>query len=417
MTRVFFSDLETHSPSGRFTLTARSPHNGAILRRGGRKASWWWGRRTAFQNEFRFQLLEHIPGSAEPRLVWERWQKWNESSPHQLFVSDTGWSILRTHGPQLIAVSPSGRDVLRVDILGPREGKVGRNAWQADHATYTTAGLFWSKHAWPYFFRDAETDFFIWRTHRGQRLVLDLTHAAIRPEADVRAREWDAAEQRDASALLAMLTEQLQEVQALLSKSSTAPQKEVPSELRKHLDRVVGAVVLVGAHRIHACLPLLQQWESVEDWSSVSRSSVFREASLEEQAFRPIVQQSLRRLGVQPRGFAAYSFLDAKHERYAIPECLPDRRERAATLEKTMSAWEVLQRVGAPDLIHHGTELSDDVERAFEHWEYDFQADGQWTTLQLRWELNSRPPFIAELQERPSSWLQSNAREQALLER
>ena len=117
MTAIFFPDCEATSNSGRFRIEARSPHNGTILRRNGTKP------KDAFefkyrqhQTEFRYRLLDDQ--LSDVGIAWERFQTGKEDSPHELVVSDDGWTIIRTHGfkPELIAVGLNGRDVLRVGL-------------------------------------------------------------------------------------------------------------------------------------------------------------------------------------------------------------------------------------------------------------------------------------------------------------
>src|SRR4051812_14499864 len=108
MTAIFYSDCEATSDGGRFTLEARSPHNGTIRHRDGRKPSEkeFGFKYREHQSEFRYRLLDHAPhrslgrlvGVTGPRVVWERWQPKREDSPHELIVSDDGWAVIRTHG-------------------------------------------------------------------------------------------------------------------------------------------------------------------------------------------------------------------------------------------------------------------------------------------------------------------------------
>src|SRR4051794_3919560 len=132
MTAIFYPDCEATSPNGKFRLEARSPHNGMINHQDGRTPSEdeYAFKYRDYQRDFRYQLVDTTSTSLASQLfgkkgghvVWERWQERREDSPHELIVSDEGWSILRTHGfnPELIAVSPEGRDVVRVRIRGPK---------------------------------------------------------------------------------------------------------------------------------------------------------------------------------------------------------------------------------------------------------------------------------------------------------
>ncbi|HYT89620.1 MAG TPA: hypothetical protein VEL76_13015, partial [Gemmataceae bacterium] len=130
MTAIFYPDCQATSPTGKFTLEARSPHNGTIKHRDGRPPSEdeFGFTYRQHQSEFRYRLVENPPRPFLARLfrkqggpvVWERWQSREEDSPHELVVSDDGWSVIRTHGfrPEVIAVAPTGVDVVRVRISG-----------------------------------------------------------------------------------------------------------------------------------------------------------------------------------------------------------------------------------------------------------------------------------------------------------
>ncbi|AFE03792.1 hypothetical protein COCOR_00936 [Corallococcus coralloides DSM 2259] len=390
-------------------LTARSPDNATVSHQSGLPPEMPFGR-PVFQKSFHYQLLEHVPGSVEPRVVWERWQKDGELSPHEVLVSDGGWSVIRTHGfdPEVIAVSPSGQDVLRVCIPGlKKEAEGDCLIWRPLHLMWTTAGTFWSGASWPYFLHDGGTDFFVWRTYWGQRLVLDLTHAALIPEQEAPVHVMDATEQREVSVLLSELTEHLNEVQAFFA----GPDSSHP--IRPKALRAIAAIHLVGVHRIQACLPLLQEWESADLPISTMSSTAFPGATIETQFFRPITQHSMRLLGTEPRGFAPYRFLGA---RCTVPESVPDRRERALALKQNMRARDVLLQMGNPDFVIKQSRDVDGDTLWTETWEYDFLVEGQWKTLQLVWEQRRSRSRITHMEEIPAPWLQSDARVREFLQ-
>ncbi|WP_120544667.1 hypothetical protein [Corallococcus terminator] len=426
---IAYADRVATSPEGRFTLTAHSSDDGTAPQPPGPPVSTegFAFKGHELQNGFRYRLMEHSPGSPEARVVWERWQVGRENSPHELHVSDDGWSVLRTHGfnPEVIAVAPSGRDAVRVRIHGPERTPVqceapvaGSHDWLALRMVGSTGGMFWTSNAWPYFFRDGGTDFFVWRTHWGQRLVLDLTHATLVPEdaADAaRVHAMDAAEERGVSALLSELAERWEEVRALVAENGTSAGPETLDPLRDKLERVVAALHLVGVHRIQACLPFLQQWETVDALLYTTSSIAGRGASLEVQTFRPIAQHSQRLLGVSPLGFAAYRFLDFDEARRQVPGHLTDRRERLMALKRKMSARQVLEQVGAPDHLSRQSLSAEDGTRWTEHWDYDSQVEDRWVTFRIIWEARGSRARIVTLEEVAAPWLQSDARVRELL--
>ncbi len=64
MTAVAYSDLITRSPDNRYTLAARSPHNGTIAHRDGRQATdgEYGFRYRQEQSDFRYRLTETATG-------------------------------------------------------------------------------------------------------------------------------------------------------------------------------------------------------------------------------------------------------------------------------------------------------------------------------------------------------------------
>ncbi len=434
MTAIIYPDRETLSPGGRFTLEARSPHNGTIAHRDGRAPSEsdFAFKYRQHQREFRYRLLDRASGGAGPRVVWERWQPRGEDSPHELVVSDDGWSILRTHGfnPELIAVSPSGHDTVRVGLVGkrgededeeeegepePREGR--RYEWQPLRLAWSTAGTYWAHHSWPYFLRRDDTRFFVWRAFWGQRLVLDLSQATLLPDDDpARAalnRWMDEEEARGASALLTELSARMDEVQGLLASRAAREEEAAFNPLREKLGRAVAAFHLVGVHRIEACVSLLQRWEALNHSGYATTSTAFGADTLwwvEAQAFRPIIHHALRLLGVQPQGHAAYRFRANGQGWLPMPEQVTGQRQRAADLEPSMSAEQVLRWMGAPAHIRRRSHPVGKFYRWTEEWEYDFQVEGRWVTLHILWEEHQREGRIVSIQERPADWLQSDER-------
>lgn len=407
MTTVFFPDCEAASPNGRFILEAHSPGN--------RKNS------HAHQDNFRYRLLDR------DRVVWERAQGEGEHSPHELCVSDDGWSILRTHGhsPQVIAVSPDGHDALQVFVRttrreDPAQGEPGprrvrRAEWLIQPPYHFTGGLFWAGDSWTSFFQVEGRSFFVWRTSWGARLVLDLTQGAMVPEDSPAraaiARAMAEEEKRGAHRLLWTLAARLYEVQELIA-CYEASTTQKPPPLAAHLRRVPAALQLVGLYRCEEALPVLRFWERIDFPSSSTRTIALGPGwSRESQGFRPSLHHSLRLLGAEPLGYATYHFRPGRGERrFPVPEHVAHRRERAAELDPGMPAEQVLQRAGSPDKISQQSHPAGKIYRWTEEWEYDFRVAEQWVTLRLHWEEHEPRGRIARIEETPASWLQAAER-------
>lgn len=447
MTVILYADCEATSPNGKYTLEARSPHNGTINHRDGRTPS---DDELPFkyrqhQSDFRYQLVETTSNSLDSCLsrkgggsvLWERWQEQGEDSPHEVVVSDEGWSILRTHGfsPELIAVSPEGKDVIRVKIGGPEdveEEEEGEEAtdrkphhgnthlWRAAHLQFTTAGYDWTEHSWRYFFSVNRVNYFAWRPSWGHRLVIDLTNAALLGEEEQRVAALSLAmreaETLAACTLLSDLAVQATEIQRLLARCREDSDAETQNPSLEGLRHATAAIHLAGVHRVARSVPLLRRLEEI-DCASYSTSSIGMGFgwSVEAQHFRPILHHTLRLLGEEPQGYAAYHFIKVSErfpftkegERFPLPEHVPGRRERAATLNLRMDAEQVLRLLGSPDHVRKESHKAEKIYRWTEDWDYDFRVDEQWVTLRITWEEDNRKGRIARFEEVPSFWLHS----------
>jgi hypothetical protein len=439
MTAIFYPDCRANSPNGKFTLEARSPHNGTIRHRDGRPASEdeFGFKYREHQNEFRYQLLENTSGhflqrllGRDRRLVWERWQGKGEDSPHELVVSDDGWSILRAHGfrPELIAVDSSGKDVVRVRIAGdgaehtspPPTGAIF--SCNPAHLEFSTAGLYWSGDSWRYFPPYGDRPHFVWRTSWGQRLVIDLASATLVAESAQAAPQLALTliehEQRGVYNFLAGLSPRMAEVRELLSRKAPEARDEEhpPHPLEDQLRSARSALYLAGVHRVKECVPFLREWEEI-DYPSVSMGSIAmgKGWSMECQHFRPILHHSLRLLGEEPHGFPTYHFTDNNKQRFPLAERVADRPLRARRVAPAMSAEQVLQLIGSPDHVTSGSHPFGKIHCWTEAWEYDFRFAGAWQTWRITWKEGWRKAWISSMKLAPSSWLQSDERESEIL--
>lgn len=444
MTSIFYPDCEAASPNGKFTLEARSPHNGTINHQDGRAPSEdeFGFKYREHQRNFRYRLLVTpstalIPGNLGEELgavIWERWQERFEDSPRELVVSDEGWSVIRTHGfrPELIAVALDGQEVIRVKIGGPKDGTEGDkeeetelNAtqgnvqiWCAEHIQDTTAGLFWTAHSWRDFLRLKDAIYFVWRSSWGQRLVIDLTNASLLGEEEQRHSVLNLAMQEAemdwAYNLLSELAAQITDVKKLLTRRRKDATRSHP--LREKLIEATSAIQLAGAHRMARCIPMLRCMEEI-DYPSYSTGSTAMGGDwwLEVQYFRPILHHSLRLLGQEPLGFAAYHFRISDRKRFPMPDRVADRQARAHEVRQEMTAKQVLQLLGSPDHVKKRSHQVGTVYRWSEDWEYDFLAGDQWSTFRITWEEKGKEGQIVQRETVPPYWLQTDERESDIL--
>lgn len=449
MTAIFYPDCRAGSPDGRFILDARSPHNGTIPHRDGRPAADEYPfRYRKEQREFRYRLMS-IPGGAAAatvfgrggvggRVVWERWQATGEDSPHELVVADNdGWSVIRTHGysPEVIAVDPAGRDAVRVRVLGPirradddgsaEAGAAGdtatlptRCSWRARHLPWSSGGAIWTEHSWRYFFRVHGRPYFAWRTYWGQRLVIDLAAAALALEEALRdgevAHAMDGKERDDVVGLLSALSGRWDDVRRLLARRD-ADADEANDDDRRLADdlrRATAALHLAGVHRIAACVPFLRRWEAVEYLRhSTSSAALGLQGSVGVQYFRPIAQHALRLLGEEPQAYPSYHFTPRDGGRLPTHEGRAGRRERLAGLDQSLSAADVLLRVGPPDHVRKRSHPVGTLFRWTEEWEYDIPGDGEkggGVTVRITGAEGRRTARITAVEELAACWLGSD---------
>lgn len=445
MTAIFYPDCEAVSPNGRYLLEARSPYNGSINHRDGSAPPEddFSFRGSSHQNEFRYRLIDvtrsQLPSPLVANdggaVVWERWQEQGEESPHELVVSDEGWSILRTHGfgPEVIAVSREGNVVIRVGIGGPNDEpdeeavgeqslqRVNSPVWHAVHRHITTAGIFWTRHSWRYFFSVSDVDYFAWRTSWGQRLVIDLTNATLlddeQPGDSVLSVAMRESEIQAACALLLELASQHMEIQRLVNLRRENLDAEKENPLLEKVRYATFAIHLAGVHRVARCVPFLRCLEWIDCVSSWTGSHAMDHGwSVEAQSLRPILHHTLRLLGEEPQGYATCHFTK-DGERFPIPERIPARRERVVALNLSMPPAEVLRLLGAPDYIRgESHKVGKKNYRWTEDWEYDFRLDEQWVTLRITSEQVNRKGRIVRFEEVPSPWLHSDQREADILD-
>ncbi|AGC43516.1 hypothetical protein MYSTI_02189 [Myxococcus stipitatus DSM 14675] len=418
MTITYYPDRTVTSSSGRFTLAASSSsHWRKSLSEGDAKPG--AGASTSERRKppgFGYRLTEHVPGSLESRVVWERGPEEGESPPQRLWVSDDGWAVLRLQGfrPQFVAFAPSGREVIRVHILraDAEPDEQPGLAWRADNYRGLASGGSWARYAWACFHRSEGSRLFVFRTFMGQRLVLNLSGGVLEREDSLGwpalAQELDDVERGDVAAFLGEVTAQ----RVVLA--DEASQEDAES--------IVAALSLVGVHRIVPCVPYLRQWEEVDRPHLMERSLAFGDEGktwLEWQTFRPVAQHSLRMLGQRPEGYATYHFLEGDDERrLPMREFSSGRRAEATALHENLSAAAVLNLLGAPDDVMTLERESDGTFHSTEEWVYDtLLPSGQWLTLKLTWESRGVQGQLVSVQEAPAVWSQVEDRVRRFFDR
>ena len=166
----YYEDLSAESPSGRYQVEAKSPDNAVP------------GKRLAFQSSFVYTCRD----TSGNGVVWTRKQPKpeartarkakaspyvrEEDSPVALFVSDAGWTVIRTGWDQLIAVDVTGHDRWRVELLSEGFTKEERAAYVVE----TTAGPFWSGFSQWYFLDGENQSLFVIRPWWGRHILVNI---------------------------------------------------------------------------------------------------------------------------------------------------------------------------------------------------------------------------------------------------
>ena len=165
-----YRDIAVESPSKRYKVEAKSPDNvGDHIH--------------VFQGSFTYTCRD----STTAKLLWTRKQAMGKSeplednsaimvrsteeeSPVAIFVSNTGWTVIRTGWDELIAVDLAGHDRARVKLLSEAFTKEE----QEKYVDHTTAGPRWSGYSLSYFLDVDGQALFIVRPWWGRRVMINL---------------------------------------------------------------------------------------------------------------------------------------------------------------------------------------------------------------------------------------------------
>jgi hypothetical protein len=399
VTAIHYPDIVGWSPNKTFRCEARSPYN---------LPEWHPDRKVsptealwpdAFQEDFEFALYE---GDSDRPLWVVPQSDVAEASPHEIYVSDRGTIVVRTHGPfsaSLVVLGAGGARTLTVDLLD----EVFVDAWER-HVSHTSAGPFWSAGSHAYFPILEEREHFCVRMWWGGRILLDLGRrqrvdetasrallakfesawvlGALRSGADTVA-SWEAWPARDAT---------------------TEEERESARAARAVLHEVEAGIVAAGRLGTVEALPLLRVLEATpltncywgcHDLLDGVHPELGGSWCMGLREVRFLVNTTLRRLGQRPRGFSAYHFFrECGDDRVSldVPECIEDRGARLLKLTTQRTARDILDLVGTPDFASRVN--AQDV------WDYDLDGD---ETVRIGWDDGSgRVASIERV--KPAGW-------------
>lgn len=330
MTQIDYPDIHVASPSKRFRLSIVSPDNSDRPRSVedasiSRKI---WG---GYQSDFTFSLCDQNGTNI--------WSSDEDIYPHEAWVSDHGWSVVRTHHvfhAGLIVYSPIGERVLDIDLLDEVFDDSDR-----DRVHDTSAGPFWATASVGYFLCVDSRSLWCIRTWWGRRIVIDLELGKVitTPAVD------DHFLKAESHSVMDALTDCL----SLWSESSQTEDIRWPG----YYGPSFGAAYLAGVLHLDDAIPLLK---SLEEISFTGGYRVKRGITAVELPLRQITQLSLRRLGIEPKLKGCYTFYqdrDAIHDPSQSPIELPLVRPDfdKSKISVGMTMLDVLRHIGSPNFI------------------------------------------------------------------
>ena len=390
-TNRYHSDKTAESPSKKFKVEAKSPDNA--------------GNENGFSRPFQASFVYTLRDVEKNTVLWTRKQPMGakekyytppkEGSPVALFVSDAGWTVIRTAWDELVVVDIAGKDRGVVRIL--EDGFTAEE--NKEYVQDTTAGPLWSGCSLWYFLDAGKQSLFVVTPWWGRRVVLDLKSGKIIPETP------DIAKQ-------AALYEKNYVVDELLK--YVASTSKVASCDCEDCWRVKIAAYVAGRDGIKEAIPLLEELQNSAYIGSMGGWGYGRkfegevcECEYSTFTLRQVTQLALRRLGKTPRQLPATQF-DVRYEDYKknrpyVPRKIDGPRAANAGKIKTgMTPEEVLDLIDAPDFVGREKRAPGDA-----IWEYDMDAETPFTLL-VHWD--GRRVAVVE-QIKPARWQDGQVRD------
>jgi hypothetical protein len=332
------------------------------------------------QKDFVYRLFH------SDNVVWE-WKplpaknapEFLDDYPHEAWVSDDGWVVVRTHEwfhAGLLVMSPEGRVVLRRQFRSFGEGEEPGflDGEPEEYLGESSAGPFWAESAFAYFTKNNGTPFWVIRTWWGRRVVIDLKNLVLSnspPDLDTALKLESAWVQKSLLASVKKL-------------------EEVGRQLEESEDRKdfwsLASTVMTGAY--HAgwldardAIPFLRRLENIDLAGSTGLGPISW-ASLIYLPFRQVAKLSLLRLKEEPTWLSSYRFRKSVTSARNAPEYADEFFEFPAKavdrspslLRQGLTQKEILLCIGAPDVIER------------DQWEYDFVDHESCFTVRVHWD-------------------------------
>jgi hypothetical protein len=338
---VSFKDLSERSPSKRYEVKAQSPDNHPD------------SDRRFWQSKFVFTCTD----TRNDKIVWTRKQREeDEGSPIALFVSDTGWTVIRTFLDDVICIDKEGTERGTVDLL--RHAFVGTEF--KDYFHCTSAGFYWGRWSLWYFLEADGQNLFVIRPWWGRRILIDVESGGLAKTSPLVEKAIVDSEHDYVITELArgVRTRDEWELEFGGTRGWRVVEAAYLAGVLKFADAVPDLVKLQDSNYCGSCAGLLdlEKFDGEVDPHSYSTNTL-----------RQAVHLSLRRLDTAPGHWPAHEFSThyEDYKRNTIYEPKPPvmpRHTRLGDVRKGMKAEEVLDLIGAPDFIGRDT------------WEYDMDT-------------------------------------------
>jgi len=240
-----------------------------------------------FQGDFRYTCTDTQSG----KTLWSRVQDEREGSPIQIFVSNAGWTVIRTSGDMLIFVNVKGKESGQFDLLGAVPKKE-----TDEYVVWTTAGRRWSDRS-HWYFVDTDRPLFVIRCWWDTRIIVDL--------------ESGSTVQPDKSMLKILNKSESEYAVDTLKAFVKTNHNQTDCDSGAPVFSALTAVHLAGRMKLRAAIPYLRKLENSERVMSSGggtgdykpEDDQLNPGESREYTIRQSVHLTLRRLGVVPGPF------------------------------------------------------------------------------------------------------------------
>ena len=362
-TNVYFNDSITYSPNELFKLEATSPDNAN-------------NGDHPFQSGFIYKLYNTETNSClwsrkQPMKINNNYRIPTEGSPEAIYINNKGYVIIKT-SLSLIIVGIDGKDRGIINIFGQALTQIEQDKYVAN----TTAGSIWEGHSLWYFADYNEVSYFIIRTYWGRRIIIDINKGII-------TKEFPKLD----NFLLAEETDYIETTLKAALKEVPAWENGEEKSKNTFYDAMTCAFI-AGQLKINQVIPYLREFEK----SNYTGSSVFGifdrgldDGEVDRTKYstfdiRHIAHLSLRRLGQKPTSYPCTQFYEYHKDfiqKPYIPTKLKNERHTLVShIQKGMKPRELLNTIGAPDIVSYNDE-----------WLYDMDSEKPYTLI-ITWDGN-----------------------------